>query len=92
MSLNTIAKQVGMGLGLTVLTVLAVSAVAMAGNVYVVAHPSVDLSQFEIQQVYKGEQEFAGAIKLVPVENAALQSDFLDKVLKMDAGKYGRCG
>ena len=86
MRLNTIAKQAVWGLGLVVSTV---SAVAMAGNVYVIAHPSVELSQFEVQQVYKGEQEFAGAIKLVPVDNAAVQSDFLDKAMNMDAGKYG---
>ena len=85
MRFNTIAKQAVWGLGLVVSTV---SAVAMAENVYVIAHPSVELSQFEVQQVYKGEQEFAGAIKLVPVDNAAVQSDFLDKAMHMDAGKY----
>ena len=84
MRFNTIAKQAVCGLGLVVFTVS-----AMAGNVYVIAHPSVELSQFEVQQVYKGEQEFAGAIKLVPVDNAAVQSDFLDKAMHMDAGKYG---
>ena len=86
MTFNTISKQAMWGLGLSVLTV---STVAMAGDVYVIAHPSVELTSFEVPQVYKGEQEFAGAIKLVPVENAAVQSDFLDKVLKIDAGKYG---
>lgn len=84
MRFNTIAKQAVWGLSLVVLTVS-----AMAGNVYVVAHPSVELNQFEVQQVYKGEKEFSGAIKLVPVDNAAVQSDFLEKVLSMDAGKYG---
>ena len=86
MKLNTIVIQSIGCLGLLALTV---SAVAPAGNVYVIAHPSVELTQFEIQQVYKGEQEFSGVIKLVPVENAAVQADFLDKVLNMDAGKYG---
>ena len=85
MRLNIIMKQAALALGLAVLTLSA----AMAGNVYVIAHPSVELNQFEVQQVYKGEQEFAGAIKLVPVDNAAVQSDFLDKVMRMDAGKYG---
>ena len=85
MRLNIIVKQVALALGLIVLTL---SAVAMAGNVYVIAHPSVELTPFEVQQVYKGEQEFAGTIKLVPVDNAAVQSDFLDKAMNMDAGKY----
>ncbi len=85
MRFHTIAKQSFWGLGFIVLTA---SAAAMAGNVYVIAHPSVELTQSEVQQVYKGEQEFAGAIKLVPVDNAAVQADFLDKVLSMDAGKY----
>ena len=85
MRLNIIVKQAAVALGLVVMTL----SVAMAGNVYVIAHPSVELNQFEVQQVYKGEQEFAGAIKLVPVDNAAVQSDFLDKVMRMDASKYG---
>lgn len=84
MRFHTSTKRIILGLGLAGLAVSA----AMAGNVYVIAHLGVELSPLEIKEVYSGEQEFVGSIKLVPVDNAAVQSDFLEKALSMDAGKY----
>jgi hypothetical protein len=59
---------------------------AQAGEV--IAHPSVHLTMDEIRDVYLGEKQFAGGIKLVPVDNVAVQSEFLAKVLQTDRRKY----
>ncbi len=64
-------------------------AITVAGSLYVVAHPGVALTEAELKDVYTGEKQFSGSIKLVPVDNAAVQSEFLSKVMKMDAAVYG---
>lgn len=86
MRFNTTGKLAILGLGLIGVFV---SAAAVADNVYVIAHPSVELTQAEIKDVYLGEKQFAGPVKLVPVDNAAVQGDFLEKALHMEASKYG---
>ena len=59
-----------------------------AGDVYVVAHASVNLTPDEVREVFLGDKQFAGSVKLAPVENASLQGDFQAKVLKVDAARY----
>jgi ABC-type phosphate transport system substrate-binding protein len=54
----------------------------------VIAHPSVDLSPDEIRDVFLGEKQLAGNLKLVPVDNSAIRSEFLSKVLQTDERKY----
>ena len=61
---------------------------ASAAEVYVIAHPSVKLTLSEIRDVYLGEKQFSGLIKLVPVDNTAVQRDFLARAIHMDPGKY----
>ncbi len=61
---------------------------AFAADVFVIAHPSVTLTGDEVHDVFVGEKQLAGAVKLVPMDNAALQADFLSKVVKVDAAKY----
>ena len=61
---------------------------ASAAEVYVIAHPSVKLTLSEIRDVYLGEKQFSGLIKLVPVDNTAVQRDFLARAIHMDTGKY----
>lgn len=65
------------------------AAPAVAGDVYVIAHPGVALTAAELKDVYLGEKQFVGPIKLVPVDNAAVQGDFLAKALNMEASRYG---
>jgi ABC-type phosphate transport system substrate-binding protein len=60
--------------------------VACAGEV--IAHSSVNLSGDEIRDVFLGEKQLDGNLKLVPVDNAAIQSEFLSRVLQTDAQKY----
>lgn len=64
------------------------SAPALAADVFVVCHASVTLSADEIREVFVGEKQSAGSVKLQPMDNSAAQADFLAKVLKVDAGKY----
>jgi hypothetical protein len=42
----------------------------------------------DIRDVFLGEKQFAGPVKLMPVDNTAAQADFLSKAMKMDAAKY----
>lgn len=60
----------------------------IAADVYVISHPAVDLSADDIRDVFVGEKQIAGGTKLVPMDNASLQKDFLEKVVKIDASKY----
>ena len=61
---------------------------ATAADVYVITHPSVKLTLPEIRDVYIGEKQFAGSLKLAPVDNTAIQGNFLAKAIKMEPGKY----
>lgn len=72
--------------GLTVLLVALALPAARAGEV--IAHPSVVLDADEIRDVFLGEKQFVGSVKLVPVDNRALQPEFLAKVLQTDERKY----
>jgi hypothetical protein len=71
---------VGLGLG------LGATAPALAGEV--IAHPSVALTAEEVKEVFQGDKQLAGSTKLVPVENASQQADFLGKVLQSDPAKH----
>lgn len=68
------------------LSALLIQGGACAGEV--IAHPSVSLSADEIRDVFLGEKQFTGNLKLVPVDNTAIQSEFLATVLQTDAQKY----
>jgi len=54
----------------------------------VIANASVTLTADEIKEVFLGDKQLAGGLKLVPVDNAAQQSDFTAKVLQTDVAKY----
>lgn len=54
----------------------------------VIAHASVTLSADEVKELYFGDKQLAGNVKLMPVDNAAQRADFQAKVLQMDAAKY----
>ena len=59
---------------------------AAAGEV--IAHPSVTLSSAEIREVYLGEKQLAGSVKLVPVDNGGAQADFQARLLQIEGPKY----
>lgn len=61
---------------------------AVAADVFVITHPGTDISAADVREVFLGDKQFAGVVKLVPVDNTAVQSDFLTRVVKFDAAKY----
>lgn len=61
---------------------------ALAEDLYVIANPSTSVTAADIREIFIGEKQFAGSLKIVPVDNSAVQTDFLGKVMKMDAAKY----
>ncbi|NOU00177.1 MAG: phosphate ABC transporter substrate-binding protein [Gallionella sp.] len=61
---------------------------AVAGDVVVIANAGTNLSAGEVRDVFLGEKQFAGSIKLVPVDNAAQQESFLAKMMQMSSAKY----
>lgn len=54
----------------------------------VIAHPSVSLSADEVKELFLGDKQLAGSVKLIPVDNTVEQAAFLAKVLHADAAKY----
>jgi hypothetical protein len=64
------------------------AAMALAGDIYVIANGSVKLAADEVREVFVGDKQTAGGTKLIPIDNAAAQKEFLDKVVKVDAAKY----
>ena len=59
---------------------------AWAGEV--IANVAVTLSADEVRDVFLGEKQFAGRLRLVPVDNSSLQGEFLARVLQSDERKY----
>lgn len=75
---------------LSVAFALAASAVSpgFADDLYVIANPNTSVTAADVREIFLGEKQFAGSVKIVPVDNAAAQADFLGKVMKMDTAKY----
>jgi hypothetical protein len=74
--------------GFTVTFALALLAPVQAQAGEVIAHPSVTLSASEVRDVFLGERQFVGNLRLVPVDNSAVRSEFLANVLQTDLQKY----
>jgi len=71
-------------------TVLALCASqsANAGDVVVISNTGITISAAEIKDVFLGEKQFAGSVKLTVIDNKSAQEPFLSKFMKMDAAKY----
>ena len=59
-----------------------------ADNIVVISNPETSVSADDVRDIFLGEKQFAGSTKLVVIDNAAMQSTFLSKMLHMDAAKY----
>jgi|SRR5918912_1296740 hypothetical protein len=59
-----------------------------AAEVYVIANADLELSPEEVKEIFLGEVQFAGTLKLQPIDNAGAQGEFLARVLKMSGTKY----
>jgi hypothetical protein len=67
---------------------IAMAPAAHAGELYVISNSGTAVAQADVREIFIGEKQFAGSVKLVPVDNAAVQDEFLAKVMKMESGKY----
>jgi ABC-type phosphate transport system substrate-binding protein len=70
------------------LSVAAMVPATAAADIYVIANPALVLSADEAKEAFLGEKQLAGSVKLVPIDNAAAQAEFLSKVYGMDLAKY----
>ena len=61
---------------------------ARADDLYIVCNVQPSITAGDVRDLFVGEKQFAGAVKLVPIDNSAAQSLFLDRLLKMTAAKY----
>jgi ABC-type phosphate transport system substrate-binding protein len=61
---------------------------AAAADLYVISNPALALTADDIRDVYIGDKQIAGGIKLAPLDNSAQQKEFLEKALKLDGAKY----
>jgi hypothetical protein len=67
---------------------LLLSPAQQVGAGELVAHASVTLSADEVRDVFLGEKQLAAGVKLVPVDNAAVQQEFAAKLLHIEVPKY----
>lgn len=61
---------------------------AHADNLYLICNLKQTITAADVRDLFVGEKQFAGAVKLVPIDNSAAQSLFLERVLQMTAAKY----
>jgi hypothetical protein len=78
-----------MKIAILIASLAAAAALPAAADLYLIANPGLQLSGDEAHDVYTGDKQFAGAVKIVPFDNAAAQAEFLSKVLDMSASRYG---
>lgn len=71
-----------------VVAALSMASTLAFADVYVISNSGAQLASTDVRDVFIGEKQFAGSVKLVPVDNGALQEKFLEAVMKMDASRY----
>jgi hypothetical protein len=75
---------------------LMLAAVAMmatsagAGELFLIVHPSLEISVEAVREVFVGEKHFQAGTKLAAVDNLSCQKEFLEKVMKLDGTSYGK--
>lgn len=82
-----------MRIQISVLVVLGVGVAGMtyaanAAEVYVISSEAVRFAPGELREVFLGERQFAAGRRLVPLDNASLQKDFVGRVVGIDPAKY----
>ncbi|MEQ1838553.1 MAG: hypothetical protein ABL858_09525 [Candidatus Nitrotoga sp.] len=73
---------------LTIIFGLGITAPVLAEDLFVISHPDVLLTSENIRDVFLGEKQFAGSVKIIPADNNAAQGVFLSKVVKIDHARY----
>lgn len=80
--------KIAAGAVVRILTFGCIAVTCSAKELVIIAHPSVSLTADQIQDVFVGDKQFAGSQKLLVVENASAQAEFLSKVIKIDSKRY----
>jgi hypothetical protein len=75
-------------IALAVAGLVMLASTARAADLYVIANSGTAITAADVREIFLGEKQFAGNIKLVPVDNAAVQDQFLARVMKLEATKY----
>ncbi len=57
-------------------------------DIYVVANRGLTLSPKDVVELYTGDREFSGSLRLVPVDNLTARNAFLRKALAMTPQRY----
>lgn len=78
-----ISVLVALGVGVAGMTYA-----ARAAEVYVISSEAVRFAPGELREVFLGERQFAAGRRLVPLDNASLQKDFVGRVVGIDPAKY----
>ncbi|MEQ1673495.1 MAG: hypothetical protein ABL865_00430 [Candidatus Nitrotoga sp.] len=73
---------------LTIILGLSTATPALAEDLFIISHPAVLLTSEDIRDVFLGEKQFAGSVKIIPVDNSAAQGAFLSNVVKIDTARY----
>ena len=87
---RTMLKSIFFGLCAAFMLGLSFPGVTQAGDVVIITHPETTVSLSEVKEIFLGGKQFSGKIKLIPIDNAALQVDFLSRFTQMDTDKYSR--
>jgi hypothetical protein len=74
----------------------AIAAASLAGacsspalaDIYVIVNSTLTVAAGDIRAIYTGEKELAGSVRIRPLDNHAAESEFLSKVLLLNAGRY----
>ncbi len=53
-----------------------------------ISNAGVTIVLADVRVIYVGEKQFAGAVRLVPVDNTSAQEKFLANFVKVDGGRY----
>jgi ABC-type phosphate transport system substrate-binding protein len=67
---------------------LAFASTLAHAELYIIANPGTAISAADIKDIFTGQKQFSGPVKLTPVDNAAAQEVFLANALRMDPGRY----
>lgn len=73
---------------LLLVATLMFAAGAGAADIYLIANSALTLTPAEAKEVFLGEKQFAGDQRIVPLDNASAQSEFVRKAFGIDVDKY----
>jgi len=73
---------------LTIIFGLSTTTPVLAEGFFIISNPNIVLTRENIREIFLGEKQFAGSVKITPVDNSAAQGVFLSNVVKIDSAKY----